>query len=78
MTRRTLDERIEQQEQAVNKAKDHYDAEVAKLEQLMNKRDELKKKELMKAIGDSDRSFEEIMQFLQGGSSEGDSEGNES
>ena len=32
----------------------------------MRKRDELQKKELMKAIEDSDRSFEEIMQFLQG------------
>ena len=31
----------------------------------MNKRDELQKKELMKAIEDSNRSFEEIMQFLQ-------------
>ena len=31
----------------------------------MNKRDELQKKELMKAVEDSSRSFEEIMQFLQ-------------
>lgn len=69
MTRRTLDERIEQQEQVVNKAKEHYEAEVNKLEQLMNKRDELQKKELMKAIEGSDRSFDEIMQFLQGDAS---------
>ena len=32
----------------------------------MNKRDEFQKKELMKAIEDSDRSSDEIMQFLQG------------
>jgi formiminotetrahydrofolate cyclodeaminase len=64
-TRRSLDERIEEQEQVVSKAKGHYESEVNKLEQLMNKRDELQKKELMKAIEDSDRSFEEIMQFLQ-------------
>ena len=64
-TRRSLDERIEEQEQVVSKAKEHYESEVNKLEQLMNKRDELQKKELMKAIEDSDRSFEEIMQFLQ-------------
>ena len=73
MTRRTLDERIEQQEQVVSKIKDRYDAEVSKLEKLMNKRDELRKKELMKAIEDSDKSFEEIMKFLQKGSSEDDS-----
>lgn len=74
MTRRTLDERIEEQERVVSKAKDHYDTEVAKLEQLMNKRDELRKKELMKAIEDSNRSFDEIMQFLQGSRSDGDAE----
>ena len=54
-TRRSLDERIEEQEQVVSKAKEHYESEVNKLEQLMNKRDELQKKELMKAIEDSDR-----------------------
>lgn len=37
---------------------EHYESEVNKLEQLMNKRDELQKKELMKAIEDSNRSFE--------------------
>lgn len=59
-TRRSLDERIEEQEQVVSKARERYESEVNKLEQLMNKRDELQKKELMKAIEDSDRSFEEI------------------
>ena len=69
MTRRTLDERIEEQKQVVSKAREHYEAEVNKLEQMMNKRDELQKKELMKAVEDSSRSFEEIMQFLQGDAS---------
>ena len=77
-TRRSLDERIEEQEQVVSKAEEHYEAEVSKLEQMMNKRDELQKKELMKAIEDSNRSFEEIMQFLQGDTSAGDSEDVES
>ena len=77
-TRRSLDERIEEQEQVVSKAKEHYESEVNKLEQLMNKRDELQKKELMKAIEDSDRSFEEIMQFLQSNTSAENSEDVES
>ena len=72
MTRRTLDERIEQQEQAVSRIKDRYDAEVSKLEELMNKRDELRKKELMKAIEDSGKSFNEIIKFLREDSAEGD------
>lgn len=77
-TRRSLDERIEEQEQVVSKAREHYEFEVNKLEQLMNKRDELQKKELMKAIEDSSRSFEEIMQFLQGDASSESSEDVES
>ena len=77
-TRRSLDERIEEQEQVVSKAREHYESEVNKLEQLMNKRDELQKKKLMKAIEDSNRSFEEIMQFLRGDTSAEDSEGVES
>ena len=76
--RRSLDERIEEQKQVVSKAREHYEAEVNKLEQMMNKRDELQKKELMKAVGDSSRSFEEIMQFLQGDASSESSEDVES
>ena len=76
--RRSLDERIEEQKQVVSKAREHYEAEVNKLEQMMNKRDELQKKELMKAIEDSDRSFEEIMQFLQCDTSSENSEDVES
>lgn len=77
-TRRSLDERIEEQKQVVSKAREHYEAEVNKLEQMMNKRDELQKKELMKAVEDSSRSFEEIMQFLQGDASSENSEDVES
>lgn len=76
--RRSLDERIEEQKQVVSKAREHYEAEVNKLEQMMNKRDELQEKELMKAVEDSSRSFEEIMQFLQGDASSENSEDVES
>ena len=76
--RRSLDERIEEQKQVVSKAREHYEAEVNKLEQMMNKRDELQKKELMKAVEDSSRSFDEIMQFLQGDASSESSEDVES
>ena len=76
--RRSLDERIEEQKQVVSKAREDYEAEVNKLEQMMNKRDELQKKELMKAVEDSSRSFEEIMQFLQDDASSESSEDVES
>ena len=60
----SIDDRIEQQKLVVSKAKDRYEAELEQLNQLMNKRDELRNKELLQAIEHSNRSFEEIMDFL--------------
>ena len=66
MSRRKLsiDDKIEQQKLAVSKAKDRYEAELEELNQLMKKRDELRNKELLHAIEQSKRSFEEIMDFF--------------
>ena len=60
----SIDDKIEQQKLAVSKAKDRYEAELEELNQLMKKRDELRNKELLQAIEQSKRSFEEIMDFL--------------
>ena len=72
-TRRSLDERIEKQEQIVSKSKEHYEAELNKLEQLMQKRNEQKKKELLKVVEESDKSIDEIIELIrQAGASAGD------
>lgn len=60
----SIDETIRAQEDAVAKAKSKYDAEVGKLKDLLAKRDEMKKKELLEAVEKSDKTYEEIMQFL--------------
>ena len=60
----SIDDRIEQQKLIVSKSKDRYEAELEQLNQLMKKRDELRNKELIQAIEHSNRSFEEIMDFL--------------
>ena len=60
----SIDDRIEQQKLVVSKAKDRYEAELEQLNQLMKKCDELRNKELLQAIEHSNRSFEEIMDFL--------------
>jgi len=62
--RTTIDEKIDKQKEIVSRAKDRYDAELQTLEELMQKRNELRNKELLKAIETSGRSFEEIMEFL--------------
>lgn len=66
MARRKLsiDDKIEQQKLVVSKAQDRYEAELEELNQLMKKRDELRNKEMLQAIEQSKRSFEEIMDFL--------------
>ena len=68
MARRSIpiEEKIEIQKEQVSKTKDRYEAELAKLEKLMRKRDEFRSKELMDAFTNSERSFEEVMRFLAG------------
>ena len=68
MARRSIpiEEKFEIQKEQVSKTKDRYEAELAKLEKLMRKRDELRSKELMDAFTNSERSFEEVMRFLAG------------
>ena len=67
-TRRTisLDEKIEKAQAAVFQAKDRYDAAVEELNKLQKKKIELQKQELLKAIEESAKSYEEIMAFLVG------------
>ena len=60
----TMEEMIQKQEEVVCKSKAKYDADVAKLKDLHAKRDEMRRKELLKAIEASGRTYEEIMTFL--------------
>ena len=62
-----IEEQIAKQDEAVQKAKEKYDYEVAKLKDLHRKRDEAKKKELIKAIENSRKSYDEIMAFITSG-----------
>ena len=66
----SIEEQITKQEEAVAKAKEKYDSEVAKLKDLHMKRDEAKKKELIKAIENSKKSYDEIMAFITSGDEE--------
>lgn len=61
-----IEERIERAKAEVTKAKNKYDDAVEALEKLMTRREEMRKKELMDAFSSSNRSFEEIMEYLKG------------
>ena len=60
----TLDEKIEKAQEAVEKAKARYDTTVKELRELLEKKDAKRKQELLKAVENSPRSFDEIMTFL--------------
>lgn len=63
-TRITIEEKIERQKEVVSRAKDKYDNALDELERLMQKREEFRRKELMDAVINSDRTYDEIMEFL--------------
>lgn len=65
-TRKTIsiDDKINEQKQVVSRAKAKYESELAELNDLMKKRDEIRNKQLLEAIASSDRSFEEILEFI--------------
>lgn len=62
----TIDDRIEKQKEVVLKAKSRYDSAVEELNKLMTRRDELRSKELIKAISKSDRSYDDILAYING------------
>ena len=67
-TRRTitLDEKIEKAQEVVFQTMDKYAAAVEELNKLLQKKQELQRKELLKAIETSPRSYDEIIKFLAG------------
>ena len=63
-----LDKKIEKAQELVSRRKKLYDEAIAALSDLLDKRDALRRDELVKAIMNSDRTYEEVMEFLNVGS----------
>lgn len=59
-----VEAKIEKAQEAVSKKKKEYDEAIAVLSDLLDKRDALRRDELVKAIMKSDRTYEEVMAFL--------------
>ena len=66
----SLDSKIKKLEAAITKNREQYDKLTAELEELKHKNDALKNDELLKAIADSPRSFEDILQYIKGENAE--------
>ena len=60
----SLENKIEKAQVQVSRTKKQYDEAVSKLSDLLDKRDALRRDELVKAIMKSDKTYDEIMAFL--------------
>ena len=63
----SLDEKIEKAEAAVISAKEKYDKALDELEKLVTKRKQLNDKRLLEAYHTSERTIDEIIEFLKAG-----------
>ena len=63
-----LDKKIEKAQELVSRRKKLYDEAIAALSDLLDKRDALRRDELVKAIMNSDRTYEQVLEFLNAGS----------
>lgn len=70
VTTESLDMKIEQQKEVLEKAKVKYEAEKEELAKLIKLRNEMRKEELMEAVVKSDRTYEEILAYIKGDESE--------
>ena len=64
----SIGRKIEKAEADVVAAKKKYDQATANLKELLDKRDAIRKEEILSAVVKSGRSYEEIMNFLNVGS----------
>lgn len=61
-----LEKRISKAQELVSRRKKQYDAAAAELSDLLDKRDAIRREELVSAIMKSERTYEEVMGFLNG------------
>ena len=61
-----LEQKIEKIEKAISRNREQYDKLTAELEELHKKQKAIQSEELLKAISESEKSYEEILNFIQG------------
>lgn len=61
---KSLDDKINKQQEALAKAREKYETEKEKMAQMLKLRNELRKDELMEAVVKSDKTYDEILRFI--------------
>ena len=62
----TLEQKISKLETAISRNRQQYDQLTKELKELLDKQKAMQSKELMKAIADSSRSYEDILRYIKG------------
>ena len=76
MSRETLEQKIAKTEKAISRNREQYDRLTAELEDLHKKKKAIQNEEIIKAIAESEKSYEEILRFIQK-KTDNDSQGEE-
>ena len=71
-SKESLEQKIVKVQAAISKNREQYDKLTAELEELHKKQKAIRNEELLKAIEGSARSYEEILDFIQGGVEDAD------
>lgn len=66
ISKESLEQKIAKIEKAISKNREQYDRLTAELEELHKKQKAIQSEELLKAIEGSSKSYEEILDFIQG------------
>ncbi|MCI6594072.1 hypothetical protein ACTND3_01845 [Bacillota bacterium HCP28S3_F12] len=66
----TLEQKISKLETAISRNRQQYDQLMKELKELLDKQKAMQSEELMKAIADSSRSYEDILRYIKGETSE--------
>ena len=66
ISQESLEQKIVKIEKAISKNREQYDRLTAELEELHKKQKAIQSEELLKAIEGSSKSYEEILDFIQG------------
>lgn len=65
-----MEQKISKFETAISKNRQQYDQLTKELKELLDKKKALQSEELMKAIAESSRSYEDILRYIKGDPSE--------
>lgn len=66
INRDVLEQKISKIETAISKNRQQYDQLMKELKELLDKKKALQSEELMKAMADSPRSYEDILRYIKG------------